>query len=251
MKTTNNLHTAMKKNLKQFILLLAVIVCSGLTAYAQDQYLCEQTGVKRYSVTSQLRGSSFNWTVTTIAGTGTAPTPSAPMNDTVAAPNGSSAITIDWSAVAPGDYQIAVQETSADNCPGAIKTFVVRVVDKPVATITTAPFTVCYGDVTDVNVNITEGTPNYNLYWTTEYKDKSGTTISTVTDSAMNIAGPNHTINTTFPATHQYIGGTITVTLTNITDVNSVYCSNGTLATPYTVTITVNPTPNTSGITAE
>ncbi|MBL1179962.1 MAG: PKD domain-containing protein [Bacteroidetes bacterium] len=178
------------------------------TATPSSQTICSgQT--TNIALTSNVGGTTFNWTVTQLGVTG--------------ASNGSGntiAQTLTTTGPTPGTATYTITPT-ANGCTGTPITVIITVNPTPVVVATPASQTFCSGGTT--NIALTSTTPGTTFNWTvvqvgvTGASNGSGNTIA-------------QTLTTTGPTP-----GTATYTITPT--------ANGCVGTPITVIITVNPIP--------
>ncbi len=194
----------------------AVMMLTNFASAQIDQHLCIQTGLKSYRAVGGGANppSSYNWTL-----------PAGAVEDS----RTDNEITIDWSGVAAGVYNLTVSEEIA-GCAGTVYTFAIEVHAKPTATIVDATSTVCSGTATaDISVALT-GTANWTITWAINGVDQAP--IAAIAASPYTLVVPDG-----ITATSAY----------TITAISDAYCADGTFT--GTVTYTV-PTFGTTGIIA-
>ncbi|MFN3918432.1 MAG: PKD-like domain-containing protein [Flavobacteriales bacterium] len=179
------------------------------TATPTSQTICsgQTTGI---NLTSNVAGTTFNWTVTQTGVSGAAAGSGATIAQTLTATGG---------AAGTATYTIT---PTANGCTGTPIIVTVTVNPTPDAIATPASQTICSGQNTGINLTSSVAGTTFN--WTVTQTGVSGAT-----------AGTGSTITQTLTTTAA-AQGTATYTITP--------SLGGCAGTPITVTITVNPTPD-------
>ncbi|MDX5478702.1 MAG: T9SS type A sorting domain-containing protein [Cyclobacteriaceae bacterium] len=167
--------------------------------------------------------SNFTWTIGAITGgiTGASAGSGATINQTLTNPSNSTAGTVEY---------IVTPTSITGSCPGAPYTITVTVNPRPVVT-NPATVTTCSG--TGPNISLTASVPS-SFTWTI------GTITGGITGAS---GGSGATINQTLTNPSNATAGTVQYIVTPTSTTGS--CTGA----PYTITVTVNPTPTVTNST--
>ena len=178
------------------------------TATPSTQTICSGSTAST-TLTSNVAGSTFSWTVTQVGASGA-----------TAGAGASISQVLNATGTAPGTVTYTITP-SASGCPGLPVTFVVTVNPIPVAIATPAVQTICSGSTTSIALSSAVAGSTYS--WTVVQTGVSGAS-----------AGSGSSIAQVLAATGA-VSGTAVYSITP--------SANGCSGTPITVTVTVNPIP--------